>query len=58
MENQPRQLLKIISKGIPLIASSACGIKAGEKVTIVEPGNYEQFRSAVEMALSAEAVIF
>lgn len=58
VENQPRQLLKIISKGIPLIASSACGIKAGEKVTIVEPGNYEQFRSAVEMALSAEAVIF
>lgn len=47
VEHQPRQLLNAISKGIPVIATAACGLEHSGNVTIVETGNFEQFRNEV-----------
>jgi hypothetical protein len=44
-ENQPRQLLKAISLGIPIIATSACGIESSENVSIIDIGNFDQLKN-------------
>ena len=44
-ENQPRQLLKAISYGIPVITTTSSGLESSEQVTVIEIGNYEQLRS-------------
>ena len=35
IEYQPRLILKAISKGIPVITTTACGISSSEKVTVI-----------------------
>ncbi len=47
IENQPRQILKAISKGIPIITTSACGVDNLENIKIVDLGNYEQLKNEV-----------
>jgi hypothetical protein len=44
-ENQPRQLLKAISYGIPVITTTSSGLESSEQVTVTETGNYEQLKS-------------
>ena len=47
IEHHPRQILKAISKGIPVITSTACGVDDLDKVILVELGNYEQLKNEV-----------
>lgn len=47
IEHQPRQVLKAISMGIPVITTKACGIDVSDKVKIVELGNYKQLKDEV-----------
>lgn len=47
IENQPRQILKAISKGIPVITTSACGLDRSDRVEIVELNNFEQLKNEV-----------
>jgi len=47
IENQPRQILKAISKGIPVITTSACGLDRSDQVEIVELNNFEQLKNEV-----------
>ncbi|MCC8155379.1 MAG: glycosyltransferase family 4 protein [Tannerellaceae bacterium] len=54
IESHPKQLIKAIEAGIPIITTEACGLSECENVTIVPTGNYEQLRNAVikQLALS------
>jgi hypothetical protein len=47
IEHQPRQVLKAISKGIPVITTSACGIDRSDQVEFVELNNFEQLKKEV-----------
>ncbi len=47
IENQPRQILKAISKGIPVITTSACGLDRSDQVEIVELNNFELLKNEV-----------
>lgn len=47
IEHQPRQILKAISKGIPVITTTACGLDNLNKVTVIEIGDFEQLKSEV-----------
>lgn len=47
IEHQPRQILQAISKGIPIITTTACGLDYSENVVIIELGNYEQLKYEV-----------
>lgn len=57
IENQPRQILKAISKGIPVITTEACGIAQTDNVLIVEIGDYENLRNEVQSYLEKKASI-
>jgi hypothetical protein len=47
VEHQPRQLLKALSKGIPVVTTTASGLDASEQVDIVEIANFDQLKDAV-----------
>jgi hypothetical protein len=47
IEHQPRLLLKALATGIPVIASTACGLQPAENLTIVPMGNYAALKNAV-----------
>lgn len=47
IEHQPRQLLKAISKGIPIITTTACGLDRSDKVEVIEISNFEQLKNEV-----------
>ena len=53
IEHQPRQLLKAISKGIPVITTPACGLESSELVIIVENNNFDLFISEVKKQLDS-----
>lgn len=44
IEHQPRLLLKCISKGIPVITTTATGLQNSDLVKTLEIGNLEQFK--------------
>lgn len=46
LEYQPRTLLKAIASGIPLLATTGCGLTDGEGVTLVSVGDYEALKDA------------
>jgi hypothetical protein len=48
IEHQPRTLLKAISRGIPVIASSACGLEGMNGVKTIEVGNTVQLANAIK----------
>ncbi len=54
VEHQPRQILKAISKGIPVITTSACGLESSSLLTLINVGDYEQLKKEVEKFLSSK----
>jgi hypothetical protein len=55
VEHRPRRLLHALSRGIPVIATEACGIPPGEGVVHVPPGDAAALRAAILAALEAGA---
>lgn len=51
VEHQPRQILKAISKGIPVITTTACGLDSSDTVKVVELGNFEQLKNEVKQQI-------
>jgi glycosyltransferase involved in cell wall biosynthesis len=47
VEHQPRLLLKAIAAGIPVVASTACGLMGSENVKIIPIGDYAALKQAV-----------
>lgn len=47
IESQPRQILKAISKGIPIITTTACGLDSSDQIEVVELNNFEQLKNEV-----------
>lgn len=57
VENQPRQLLKAISLKIPIVTTTASGLKDWEEkdVEVVPIGDYESLKRAVELRLQTRS---
>jgi hypothetical protein len=55
IENQPRMLLKALSREIPVIATRACGLENIKGVTIVEAGNVLELTEALKTHLHPES---
>ena len=53
IEHQPRQILKTLSLGIPIITTTACGLESSELVKIVENNNFDLFISEVKKQLES-----
>ena len=51
VEHQPRQVLKAIARGIPVITTSVCGLPEMPNVIITEPGNMNQLINEVQQQL-------
>jgi glycosyltransferase involved in cell wall biosynthesis len=51
VEHQPRVLLEAIGRGIPVVASSACGLQAKQGVWVHEAGDRHGLRSDLSDAL-------
>lgn len=47
LENDPRKLLEAVSAGVPVIASTACGLQGIEGVVEVEIGDVEGLQTAI-----------
>lgn len=52
VEHKPRPLLKAVAKGVPVIASRACGVENIEGIEIIEVGDVEGLRIKLEKLLS------
>lgn len=52
VEHQPRLLLKALALGLPVITTTASGLKPSENVTIIEAGDYDALKYAVDAQLS------
>jgi hypothetical protein len=55
VEHQPRLLLKALAAGIPVVASTACGLAPAPNLTLVPAGNLEALRQAVSQHLALAA---
>lgn len=53
VEHQPRALLAALARGIPVIASSACGLGELPGVVTVPPGDPQALRAAISSVLAA-----
>jgi hypothetical protein len=53
IEHQPRQLLKAIAMGIPVITTTACGLDSSEKIKIFPLNDIEGIKNEVQKALEA-----
>jgi len=53
VENNPRRLLTAVAAGVPVIASTACGLENVSGVTTVPTGNLDALCLAMESALTA-----
>jgi hypothetical protein len=47
IEHQPRALLRAVAAGVPVIATSACGLQAIEAVRTITAGDVEDLREAL-----------
>jgi hypothetical protein len=54
VEHQPRQLLKALSKGIPVVTTTASGLEPSERVDIVETTNFDQLKEAVRKRMASQ----
>ncbi len=52
IEHQPRALLAALARGIPVIASSACGLGERAGLITVPAGDVQALRAAIITALS------
>lgn len=48
VEHEPRALLRALAAGVPVVASSACGLGDRSGVSTVEPGDVEGLRASLE----------
>jgi hypothetical protein len=55
VEHKPRRLLQAAARGIPVIASTACGLENVEGVTSIEVGNIERLREEINSAIRKSA---
>jgi hypothetical protein len=53
IEHQPRQILKAIAMGIPVITTTACGLDSSEKVKIFPLNDIEGIKNEIKKALEA-----
>jgi hypothetical protein len=53
VENRPRRLLEAVARGVPVVASTACGLEGVPGVVSVPPGDAAALRAALERALAA-----
>lgn len=51
VETAPRRLLAALARGVPVIASDACGLEPRPGLTIVPAGDVERLREAITSAL-------
>ena len=54
VEHQPRQLLKALAYGIPVVTTTASGLDALEQIEIVEITNFDQLKDAVRKRLASQ----
>jgi glycosyltransferase involved in cell wall biosynthesis len=52
VEHRPRRLLEAVARGVPVIASTACGLGHVRGVTEVRPGDVGSLRTEIEKVLS------
>ena len=52
IEHQPRQNLKAISKGIPVITTTACGIDSRSNVKIFSLNDFNGIKNEINKALA------
>ncbi|MEM6299916.1 MAG: hypothetical protein AAF740_14605, partial [Bacteroidota bacterium] len=57
VENQPRQILRAISEGVPVITTTACGISDMSGVKTVEPDNFEGLRAEVIRCIGSDCTV-
>ncbi len=55
VEHKPTRLLRANTAGVPVIASSACGVTNVEGITIFEAGDAVALREAIEAVLEPQA---
>jgi glycosyltransferase involved in cell wall biosynthesis len=55
VEHRPRRLLEGLARGIPVIASTACGLENVEGVVNIQPGDVKALRHELEKLLSTDA---
>ena len=55
VEPRPRRLLEAVARGIPVVATDACGIGPGDGVARVPMGDAEALRAAILAVLAADA---
>ncbi|HEV7905784.1 MAG TPA: VanW family protein [Pyrinomonadaceae bacterium] len=55
VEHRPRRLLEGVARGIPVIASTACGLENIKGVVNIPPGDVKALRHEIEKLLSADA---
>jgi len=48
VENQPRRLLQAASRGVPVIASDACGLTPRPGISVVPAGDVDALRRSIE----------
>jgi len=53
IEHQPRRLLEAVAHGVPVIASTACGLENVSGVISVQPGDVDSLRAALMRLLPA-----
>jgi len=53
VEHMPRRLLEAVACGVPVIASTACGLRHVRGVTTVRPGDVGSLRTEIEKVLTA-----
>lgn len=51
IEHQPRQLLKALAKGIPVITTPACGLEKSDNVSIVDLEDFDGMKNEIRKAL-------
>ncbi len=52
IEHSPRQILKAIPMGIPIITTHACGLEGQENIRLVEMGNYSELLEIAKEVLN------
>ena len=55
VEHRPRRLLEAVAAGVPVIASTACGLENVSGVTTVPAGDVESLRAAIERVISGSS---
>jgi hypothetical protein len=51
VEHRPRRLLQAMSMGVPVVASSACGLAPAQNLTIVSAGDVDELTAALSSML-------